>query len=244
MKIKFILIQVIFLAIAIRSVSGQVNYNCNCTDKIDSGPYLPGELFIPTEPLDVITYFNEDWLPGDIYLTNGEVVRNKYIKYNKLLDELLWLDPSSKKIIKLDKEGIFQFHFYNFKGDTTVYFKRITVKRHPLADSSKIFGQEIYNGRISFFIQYNIIIEQQELAVVNNVFCQKNIYGEKPIYYLQFLNKKAVGLTGLNRKSLFAVFPDKKDQIKQFFRENRELGFNTNSELARLAQFLSSIADR
>jgi hypothetical protein len=88
---------------------------------------------------------------------------------------------------------------------------------------------------------HNLIIEQRELAVVNGIMHQKNVYGEEPIYYLRFMNNKAVGLTSLNRKSLSAVAPDKKDQIKMFFKENRQMGFNTDAELVRLAQFLSSI---
>jgi hypothetical protein len=241
MKAKLVLIQTILLAIASQSLSGQANDFCNCTDKINSGPYLPGELFVPAEPLDVITYFNRDWLLGDIYLANGETVRNKYIKYNKFLDELLWLDTASNKVIMLDKEGILQFHFLNFQGDTSVYFKSITAKRYTLADSTKILGQEIYNGEISLFIQHNIIIEQRELVKVNGIVCQKNVYGEEPIYYLQLMNNKVVALTRISRESLSAIFPDIKDQIRKFFRENRQMGFNTNAELARLAQFLSSI---
>ncbi len=244
MKVKLILIQAFLLVIAIQSLSAQANYYCNCTDKIDSGPYLPGEIFIPAEPLDIVTYYNSDWLLGDIYLANGEIVRNKYIKYNKFLDELLWLEPESNRIIELDKEGILQFHFLNFQGDASVYFKTITAKRHALTDSSKIFGQEIYNGKLSLFIMHNIIIEQKELTYVNGTYCQKNVYGEEPIYYLRFINNKAVALTNLSRKNLTAIFPDKKDQIKKFFRENRQWGFNTNVELAVLAQFLSSIVDQ
>jgi hypothetical protein len=241
MKVKLILIQTFLLVIAIQSLTGQVNYYCNCTDKTDSGPFLPGEVFIPAEPLDVITYFNIDWLPGDIYLANGEVAGNINIKYNKLLDELFWLEPASNKIIKLDKEGILGFHFLNLLGDTSVYFKRINAKRNALVDSSEIFGREIYKGKLSLFILYNFIIEQKELAIVNGVYCEKNIYGEEPIYYLQFLNNKAVGLTRLNRKNLCAVFPGKKDQIKKFFRENRQIDINYNLDLVWLAQFLSSI---
>jgi hypothetical protein len=241
MKAKLKLIHLILPVIVFQSLSGQEYYPGNSNDKITSGPNLSGELFVPTEPLDVITWFNQDWLSGDVYLTNGEVIRNKYIKYNKLLDELFWLEPVSKRIIKLDKEGILQFHFLNYQGDTSVFFKKINVKRRAIADSSQVFGKEIYNGRLSLFIFYNFIIEQRELGYVNDIYCQKNIYGEKPIYYLQFMNKKAVGLTVINRRSLFTIAPDKKDQIKKFLRENRQMGFTTNAELTRLAQFLSII---
>ncbi|MGA1976240.1 MAG: hypothetical protein ABSG89_00130 [Bacteroidales bacterium] len=241
MKAKLTLISVILLAISFQSLHGQASYPCSCTGKINSGPSLPGELFSPAEPPDNITFFNEEWLPGDIYLDNGEIVRNIYIKYNMLLDELLWLQPESKRIIKLDKEGILQFHFLNYQGDTAVYFKRITAKRYLLADSSKIFGQEIYKGMLSLYILHNFVIERQELTDVNGIYCQKNVYGEEPVYYLKLMNQKAVGLTKINRKNLYAFAPDKKEQIKKFFRENRQMEFKTDPELISLAQFLSSI---
>lgn len=241
---KLILTPAIILAIAFQTVSGQVNYSCNCKDKINSGPYLSGELFIPAEPLDVETYFNRDWLLGDIYLANGEIVRNKYIKYNKLLDEVFWLEPVSNSIIKLDKEGILQFHFLNFQGDTSVYFKRITVKRSAFADSSEIFGQEIFNGKLSLFILHNFFIKQREIVVIKGIMFQKNIYGEESIYYFRFLNNKTVGLKNINRKNMYAFAPDKKDLIKQVFKLTRLSKIEAYPDIIIFMRFLNSIVNQ
>ena len=40
-------------------------------------------------------------------MVNGEIVRNKYIKYSGLLDELL-SEPESNTIVMLDKAAILQ----------------------------------------------------------------------------------------------------------------------------------------
>jgi hypothetical protein len=58
------------------------------------------------------------------------------------------------------------------------------------------------------------------------------------------MNNKTIDLKSLNRKSLYVLAPDKKDQIKKFFKENKQMEFNTNPELVRLAQFLSSIVNQ
>jgi hypothetical protein len=86
-----------------------------------------------------------------------------------LLDERFLLETELNKIIKLDKEGILQFHFLNFHGDTSVYFRKIIAKRYAFVDSSEIFGQEIYNGKLSLFVLHNFIIEQKELYNVPQI---------------------------------------------------------------------------
>ena len=241
MKTKYILTYLFLLIITIQYLSGQENCYCHLSHNLKSEPDLSGELFDPAQPLDIITYFNTGWLLGDIFLTNGEIVKNKYIKYNGLLDELLWLEPKLNKIIKLDKEGIERFHFLNFKGDTSVYFSKIHAKRYALVDSSEIFGQELFNGKLSLFVFHNFVIERREISNNEGIISQKDVYGEEPIYYFRFMNNKTVAFKSLNRKSLYSIAPDKKDQIKKFFKENKQMDFNTNPELVRLAEFLSSI---
>jgi hypothetical protein len=48
-------------------------------------------------------------------------------------------------------------------------------------------------------------------------------------------------LKKLNPKSIYSLAPDKKDQIRKFFAEKGNSRFKNNSDLVRLAQFLSSV---
>ncbi|MCX6302878.1 MAG: hypothetical protein NTW82_11915 [Bacteroidia bacterium] len=244
MKIKIVLAFAVLQILTFQLLSGQRNATSENCGLPDSEPYLTGELFTPALPVDPTTYFNSEWLSGDIYLSNGEVVRSKLIKYNGLLDELFWQEPKSKNIIKLDKEAILQFHFLNFKGDTSVYFRKIKVKQNIIADSSEVFGEVIYNGRLSLFVLHTFIIERRELVYMNGIPYQKDIYAEEPIYFFSWTNNKTFITKLLNRNSLYPISPANKDKINIFLKANKPLKFINNSYLIRLTQFLSTIVDQ
>lgn len=241
MKAKIVLAFAALQMITFQILFSQRNTSSDNCDLTNSEPYLTGELFAPALPVDATTYFNSEWLSGDIYLSNGEVVRNKLIKYNGLLDELFWQEPKSKNIIKLDKEAILQFHFLNFKGDTSVYFRKIKVKRYVIADSSEVFGEVIYDGSLSLFVLHTFFIERRELINMNGIPYQKDIYAEEPIYYFRFTNNKTFVTKSLNRNSLYAFFPGNKDKIKKFLKANNFSKFINKSYLIRLTQLLESI---
>ena len=244
MKTKLILAHIILLGFTSQAIFCQ-EYCCSFgTDETNTEPYLAGELFVPASPPDIVTYFNKNWLSGDIWLTDGSIIRNKKIKYNGLLDELFWLEPESNQTIKLDKEAILQFHFLNFMGDTSVHFRKLKVKRNIVTDSTEIYGQEIYHGDLSLFVLHTFYLDRREKVPMNESYFLKDIYKEDPVYYIKFLNNKVVGFKRFSRKSLYTFVPGKKDQIKKFFKENKSGIIKTNPEIIRLIQFLSSIIDQ
>jgi hypothetical protein len=241
MKDIKIIAPIVILVLVAQSLKGQPNNLCDCAESVNYQPNLSGELFVTSLPVDESTYFSKKWLIGNIFLSNGEVAGNKTIRYNGLLDELFWLEPKSKSIIKLDKGSITRFHFRNFEGDTSVYFKKIKVKRDIISDSSEIFGQEIYNGKLSLFVLHTFFIQRREIFYKKGIPYQKTFYEEESIYYFRFLDNKTVGFKSLGRKSLYAMFPDDKDQIKKFCRKSKLGKFKKNSELISLTQFLGTL---
>jgi len=243
MKAVIIVVQIILLGITSRTVFCQKECWRYGIDETSTEPYLSGELFTPAFPVDITTYFNKDWLPGDIFLEDGRIIRNKRIKYNGLLDELFWLESESNQTVKLDKEAIRQFHFLNYSGDTSVYFRKLNVKRNILADSGEIFCQELYHGDLSLFVLHNFYFDRKETVRTNKGYFLKDIYKEEPVYYIRYLNNKTVGFKSFNRKSLYAIAPGKKDLIKKFLKENITGKIQSNQEIIILIQFLSSVVD-
>jgi hypothetical protein len=241
MRSGVLLLSTAFLLNLFQSVNGQAGCNCKVTEDLSSGLSLAGEIVSSALQADSVTYLNNGWLPADLYLTNGDIIRKSYIKYNGLLDELYWLEPVTKKVIKLDKEEISRFHYVKFKSDTTVWFRKIKVRKNIGSDSANVFAQEIYSGKLSLFILHSFVMEGHEVSARNGAYYQKTIYSEAPVYYFRFLNKKTVGLKKLNRKSIYSIVPDKKDQIRKFFSEKGNKRFKNNSDLVRLAEFLSSV---
>jgi len=241
MKAKILLAHLIFTGFASITAFGQPTSYYTAAEISDSGPFIAGELFAPSVPVDPTTYFNKDWLPGDIFLCDGGIIRNKKIRYNGLLDELFCLDNKSNKIIKIDKEQVSRFHFKNIPGDTTVYFNKIRVKRDIISDSVEIFAQEIYTGKLSLFIFHKYSFERSELVSTAGGALLKDIYKEQPVYYLRYMNNNPEGFKKLNVKGLSSFIPGKEDQIKQFFRQAKRKEFKDKPELIQLCQFLISI---
>lgn len=241
MRAKLLFTLTIVLAFTFRDLYGQKDCCCGTGDKTDSEPYLSGELSTPVSSADPATYFNQEWLPGDIYLTNGEVARNRLLKYSGLVDELFWKVPGSNSIIKLDKELIERFHFLNFNGDTSVSFQRIKIKRNIITDSSEVLGQVIYEGSLSLFVLHAFLFEGSEVVYIDGIPCQKNIYAEKLVYIFSYDNNKTFVTRSLSRKSLYSFSPDNKDKIKEFLKSNDMGKSVNNSYLIRLTQFLGTL---
>jgi hypothetical protein len=243
MSAKIILAQTILYLFTLQYLSGQTSSCCLSVEKSGSESYLSGELYVPAMPVDIATYFNQDWLLGDILLATGEVVRNKFIKYNGLLDELFWLEPGSKNIIKLDKDAIQQFHYSNYMGDTSVYFRKIKIKQSANSDSAGIFVQIIYIGNLSLFISHTFYIDRRELVYNKGIILEKEIFREKPVYYFISVNTKTFITMSLSPKRLYEFCPGNNEKIREFFKTNR-FGKNfKNSDLVRLTQFLGTLHD-
>jgi len=241
MKCFNLLLYSFLLMIISISGYGQGNDCCSIKNQITYGPSLPGELFRPIVSIDNSTWFNKDWLTADIEMANGEIVRNKEVKYSGMLDELLWNEPESNTTVMLDKAAINRFHFINLNGDSSVYFSRLKVKRDLIADSVDIFGEEIFRGELSLYVLHTYFIERREVSAINGIYSENDIYAEVPVYYFKLQNNKIIGFKKLNRKNLYALAPEKEDQINLFFRQNSPGKDFDRSELIKLAQFLNSI---
>ncbi|HEY5471017.1 MAG TPA: hypothetical protein VIK07_10890 [Bacteroidales bacterium] len=244
MKTNIIFSIIILLMIAIQNLNGQSRTYLNNSDLNNSEWCLTGELFVPDFTVDARTYFYSEWVSGNIYLSNGEVVRNKLIKYNGLLDQLFWLEPKSNNMIKLDKESILRFHFSDINGDSSVYFRKIKVKRNLVADSVSVFAQEIYCGSSSLFIVHALKENGTELVRKNGILSEEIVYTELPIYFFRFANQKTFVTKSIKRHSLYAFFPENKDKIKEFTKTNNPGMNQDNLYLIRLTKFLGTLDPR
>jgi hypothetical protein len=241
MKRSSILSFFFFLVIVIQNVHCQVSDCCGYKNSIASDASLPGSLYTSAGAINNSTWFNKEWLLSDVYLSNGEVVRNKLLKYSGLPDELFWRQPESNTIVRVDKSAVYRFHFINNQGDTSIYFERLKVKHDISIDSSEIFGEEIFRGKISLYVWHTFLIERSEVSAKSGVFYQNDTYTEVPVYFFRFMDNKTVGAKSLKRKSIAAMFPDKKEQINRYYKQHKPWKTPSKGELGSLTQFLGSI---
>ena len=91
---------------------------------------------------------------------------------------------------------------------------------------------------------HTYFIERREVSAINGVYSENDIYAEVPIYYFRFMNNKTIGMKSLNRKSLYVIAPEKKEEIDNYYKQNKPGKKFDKSGLIRLTQFLSSIVNQ
>jgi hypothetical protein len=95
-------------------------------------------------------YFS-DWAKGDVNLENGDVISNIFIRYDQLLDEVLWLRETDFKTGVLPRGDIRGFVLYNERMEPTAEFMRRKIKLSYKSDSTETFLQVLVKGNIELF---------------------------------------------------------------------------------------------
>src|SRR5450830_2116500 len=64
---------------------------------------LTGESYNEFKRFKGNPFIMDDWMESEILLATGQIVHKKDIKYNGLLDQVVWLNPVNSNQVILDK---------------------------------------------------------------------------------------------------------------------------------------------
>ncbi len=216
-------------------LSGQVRQNEFAGVQQIPYQYVVGELY--KGDLQSDTYLNPDWIEGDLLLESGGKIGNVFLRYNGLTDELFWREPILNNVIKVDKESVKGFLFNEFRGDTTVIFRRMKIKKDFAGDSALCFLQEIDFNKIKLFIYHSKFFLRKENYSVNGKISMRDIYIEQPVYFIRSHSGLSV-FKKLNVHSLCKAYPDKSDVIRKYIRNNATGRLNTHNEIINILHYL------
>jgi hypothetical protein len=223
----------------------QDNNFCACEDSIRTlfEPKLTGEVYQPVI-MRGMEFYHINYGDGTIILESGDTIFHYQIRYNGRLDALLYLVPNTVHEIQLDKFAIKEFYFNEDQNRQREFFRKIQVKNDFFSDSVEVFSQLLYEDRLSLFAfrQY-VSIHDQLVAVTNDREIAKPLYVPSFIYYFQLPNHKTVGFKKFKRKDLYELFPERKEAMKQLFRENHQRRFKKESDLVRITEILNKMID-
>jgi hypothetical protein len=234
-KNKHIIISALLL-IAVQ-LSGQVKqYEFAMVQQIPL-QYVVGELY--KGDLQSDTYLNPDWIEGDLLLESGDKISNAFLRYNGLTDELFWREPVLNNVIKVDKESVKGFHFNYFRGDSTVFFTRMKIKKDFVSDSASCFLQEIDFNKIKLFIYHSRFFLRKENYSVNGKISMKDIYIEQPVYFIESESGLSV-FKKFNGQALCKAYPEKSDVIRKYIRNSATGRLNTHNEIISILHNLDN----
>ena len=219
------------------TITGQVAQNEKSGSETPLFINIAGELY--TGVLQPDTYLNPEWTEGDMLLETGEKISNIFLRYNGLTDELFWKEPVADKIIKVDKELVKGFHFNDFRGDTTVYFRRMKIKKDYVSDSALCFLQEIDFINIRLFIYHSKFFLKRESFSLNGKTSIRDVYIEQPVYFIQTGSQLAVFRT-VTRKMLSSVYADKKVMIREYYNKSASGRTKSLNEIISFLQYFDA----
>ncbi len=184
---------------------------CDCSKKdMDSADFerkLSGQIFISRLKSHKVQYFYK-WTEGDIIMSDGYVIKNKLIRYNRYYDELIWLRRKDYKTAIVDKETVSGYILYNDEKAPYASFKKIRIKNWYELDSTDVYFQVLAEGPVSLYAFRRTIL-------ISN----KNEAYEKDEYYLYKENEYFK--IEPRRINLVKKLPEYKSQLRQVLRKNR-----------------------
>lgn len=192
---------------------------CPCEVKMENEKKLSsfiGSEYIDKNQNNPLQYFSE-WSKGEITFNNGDVVKDEYVLYNVLHDEVLWMREYDYKKIKVDRRFIKEFIVYP-KNSDSARFVKVSYKNHH-ANNSDTFMKLLCDGNIRI-LKY---IFATEASYTGEIYY-------KEVYFLNIGNE--FNSFSLRPNSFFQLFGTDKKVVKQLFRTNR-LSVKKESELIK-----------
>jgi len=187
------------------------NYYCNCINDDqnieDFEKKLSGRIYINSFVGHGSQFFNK-WTKGYIIMSDGQVIKNKYIRYNRYSDELIWLRNSDYKTAIVDKETVNEFIIYDEENVPYAHFIKARIKNWYQADSTDVFLQVLAEGYVSLYALRTVTVIRNTNEIYN-----------KDEYYL--LKKNNFYKIDASRISLLRTLADEEAQVKQILRRNK-----------------------
>ena len=201
---------------------------------------LSGEVFSFSLNSQGSMYYPEEWNPGRVTLTTGEMVEAEQLRYNGYLDQLIWLNPANFEQIKIDKQMVLSFSLLPRYLEDSLYFENITFKHWFDAHPVNIYGQMMYQGNIRLLAHRRIHTKREVIENRGNALVARAQLKLEPVYYILMPDNKAREVKRFNRKALYRLFPDHADQIRDAFRQNH-LRIRNESELVEAVKIIDQI---
>lgn len=112
--------------------------------EVDKTPKLIGKRYITPISYRGPQYIYSDtkWIPGTVFLTNGDSVANLLLKYNRQQDELIYFNQKNTASVMLDKKQLAGFAFY-FGNDRALFRKISTIHLYNKAG----YYEVLYDGK-------------------------------------------------------------------------------------------------
>jgi hypothetical protein len=199
-------------------------------------PPLRGETFLKKTGTEGRQFYNDDWVLGDIKLCSGETVFNKQLKYNVLLDEVIWLQAGTFRQVKLEKHFIIEFSLKEKQG-RVIIFKKIRVKLPTMNDSADIFVEVLAEKATSLYVFRSVRVEETS-NIVNGVQTYVGNIVPQPQYIVKLPDQQTITFKRIKKKVIINALPEKYRNTVKATTQQNHLSIRTEEDLTKLVTFI------
>lgn len=203
-----------------------INYSASCQEinleTIENlfSPSLSGEIFNSPSGYLGSQYYFEEWLNGSVTLLSGEKAINTRLRYNGLLDELIWMKTPSFQQVKLDKNLIKEFSLNKPDGEILT-FKRLSVNLPPFNQKTEIFAQSLYESQISLYAFRRISIIGRVIRKMETGNFEFSEIEPSHLYFITSKDAKSFYLSKISKRNISRLFPEFKEEINKIYKNSR-----------------------
>jgi hypothetical protein len=205
---------------------------------------LSGEVVVPDNLYVGSPYFINDWSKGEVTLRTGQVIHNKFLKYNGLTDDLIWHNDSTFLEVRLDKNLISEFVLLESNESVKYLFKKIRVPSIIGKDTIEAFAQVLAQSNlVNLYKIRRVIIEGNIAEGQSGHILVKKSLSPDPYYFLAIKGKKGIKAGKISRKLLISAFPANAEKIKSVLIEHKNK-LKTDEELVQMVKLLNTINEK
>jgi hypothetical protein len=202
----------IYLFTYLHTYSQSVFCDCSFDDdnEIISDGNLTAKVYISPN-LNKKELYYSSWGIGEVELVDGSIVKNKILRYNGYLDELVWLRDVDKKTGLVDKQLVKSFKIYDRDNISSNFFRKFKIKRWFSFDTVVVYMQVLAEGKLSLYVSRKVIqmSNSQEFVSKYEYYLYKdgNFIPFKPnrVYFLQILGSEKEKMKSILRTNHLRV---------------------------------------
>lgn len=176
------------------------------------------------------------WTYGNIFLTNGDTVKNKIVNMDCAKNKLVYI-ANSNRMVALDLNFVKGFSVSTPEG------LRVFKKEHSISllgiDTAEVFLEILHEGNISAYALRRVQIGSNATKSADGVSVSQNVYTPYAIFYIQRKGEPYVQVK-LKRKSLINAFPGEQETVKQLLKENHIRQINDEQALVKVISLLGA----
>ncbi|TVQ92448.1 MAG: hypothetical protein EA393_03320 [Bacteroidetes bacterium] len=206
-------------------------------------PQLIGEIVFATMQYSGSPYLFDRFTGGNVIMLSGTEVPVSFLRYDALNDELFWMQPDEKGLVKVDKNLIAGFHLEHPSQDSLLRFYRNAVLEIDGLRCRDCFIQVLYEGEFSLYTRRSKRITSRSETITQGSRSQRVRILDDDFSYMLIYPDGTMQTVRPSIRSLINALPINNRELRQAMRSDN-IQINNDKELVQAVKWFNSFIEQ